>query len=191
MSEEPAYEQIHSFGGVIDVLEAVGARYAIWGGLAVTAHGEPRFTQDMDVLLDPAGLPVAVFMRRLQESGYHVDEVAVRNALGGGFFNVIHLYYQVKTDFYVPCEAGLRQMIAERVYLPFDEARQAAYVTPAAAVISKLRAYLNSRSTRHLDDIASVIRVKADSLDAEALEVAAAQMGLVGVWRALWDENRP
>jgi hypothetical protein len=28
-----AYEQSHAFGGVIDVLEAIGATYAIWGGI--------------------------------------------------------------------------------------------------------------------------------------------------------------
>ncbi|MFW6097677.1 MAG: hypothetical protein ACOC9Z_06355 [Chloroflexota bacterium] len=37
-------EQSRAMGGVIDVLEAIGANYAIWGGLAVVAHGEPRFT---------------------------------------------------------------------------------------------------------------------------------------------------
>lgn len=45
------YEHGQAFGGVIDVLEAIGAQYAIWGGVAVIAYGEPRFTQDMDILL--------------------------------------------------------------------------------------------------------------------------------------------
>ncbi len=42
------YEQSQAFGGVIDVLEAIGARYAIWGGMAVVApfhagHGHSPF----------------------------------------------------------------------------------------------------------------------------------------------------
>lgn len=45
-----AYDQSQAFGGVIDVLEAIGAKYAIGGGMAVVAYGEPRFTQDMDIL---------------------------------------------------------------------------------------------------------------------------------------------
>jgi hypothetical protein len=32
------YEQNQAFGGVIDVLEAIGATYAIWGGMAVVAY---------------------------------------------------------------------------------------------------------------------------------------------------------
>ena len=82
------YEQNQAFGGVIDVLEAIGARYAIWGGVAVVAYGEPRFTQDMDILLSPNQFAVPLFVRRLHETHYHVDEISVNRAMGGGFFNV-------------------------------------------------------------------------------------------------------
>ena len=79
------YEQSQAFGGVIDVLEAVGAQYAIWGGMAVVAYGEPRFTQDMDILLSRERFSVSLFVRRLRESYFHVDEMTVNAALGGGF----------------------------------------------------------------------------------------------------------
>lgn len=184
------YEQGQAFGGVLDVLEAIGATYAIWGGLAVVAYGEPRFTQDMDVLLSPRQFPVALFARRLRETHYHVDEIAVNSALGGGFFNVIHLGYHIKVDFYVPAEPELLAMIDGRVYLPFDEMRRAAYITPTAVVVAKLRAYENSQSTRHLDDVASIVRLQSQKLDQVRIDVAAAQLGLLGVWRALFEENR-
>lgn len=44
-------EQQQAFGGVIDVLEAIGAAYAIWGELAVVMYGQPRFTLDMESCL--------------------------------------------------------------------------------------------------------------------------------------------
>ena len=109
------YEQARAFGGVIDILEAIGASYAIWGGMAVVAHGQPRFTQDMDVLLDPSEFETALFIKRLQETHYHVDELAVRRALSGGFFNIIHLSYHIKVDFWVAVELEHKAMIAERV----------------------------------------------------------------------------
>jgi hypothetical protein len=185
------YEQSQAFGGVIDVLEAIEARYAIWGGLAVVAYGEPRFTQDMDILLSPERFAVSLFIRRLRESHFHVDEMTVNGALGGGFFNVIHLAYHIKTDFYVPVEPELQAMIAERVYLPFDEMRRAAYITPTSVVVAKLRAYQNSQSTRHLDDIASIVRLQGSDLNRERIDLAAARSGALGLWRALWEQNRP
>ena len=185
------YEQAQAFGGVIDVLEAIGATYAIWGGMAVVAYGEPRFTQDMDILLAPEGFFAAMFVRRLRETHYHVDEIAVNRALSGGFFNVIHLGYHIKTDFFVAVEPDLKDMISGRVYLPFDEMRRAAYIAPASIIIAKLKAYADSQSTRHLDDIASIIRLQGQKLDGAQLDIAAARLGLLGVWRALWAENQP
>lgn len=191
MSGKRQYDQAQAFGGVIDVLEAVGAGYAVWGGLAVVAYGEPRFTQDMDILLRGASLPVEPFVRRLTETHYHVDEQAVRRAVvDGGFFNVIHMPYAVKVDFYAPHEPYLLAMIAERVYLPFDEARRAAYVTPTSVVAAKLRAYLESGSTRHLEDVAGIVRVQGSRLDGLRLDQTAAQLGCYGVWRALWEQNQ-
>lgn len=184
------YEQNQAFGGVIDVLEAIGAKYAIWGGIAVIAYGEPRFTQDMDILLSPAQFAESLFVRRLQETHYHVDELTVGRAMTGGFFNVIHLHYHIKADFYVPVEPELRAMIRERIYLPFDEMRRAAYITPNSLVAAKLRAYQESQSTRHLDDIASVVRLQGKKLDQEHLDIVAARLNLLGVWRALWAENQ-
>ena len=185
------YEQSQAFGGVIDALEAIGAWYAIWGGLAVVAYGEPRFTQDLDILLSPNEFQVSLFVRALEKTHYHVDEIAVRQAMSGGFFNVIHLGYHIKTDFFVPTEPELLAMITQRTYLPFDEIRRAAYLTPTSIVITKLRAYEDSRSTRHLEDIASIIRLQGNKLDDRRLDIAAARLGLLGVWRAVWNENQP
>ena len=133
---ERRYDQSQAFGGVIDILEAIGAVYAIWGGLAVVAYGEPRFTQDMDVLLQGNDLSIAPFIRRLREMHYYVDEQAVRSAvLESGFFNV------------------------------------------------------DSGSTRHLDDIAGIVRVQSSRLDSERLSRLAAQLGCFGVWREVWSRN--
>lgn len=185
------YDQAQAFGGVIDVLEAVGATYAIWGGMAVVMYGEPRYTLDMDILLSPRQFPVKPFVQRLTSTHYHVDEQAVQNAVHlGGFFNVIHLHYHIKTDFYVPVEPELKAMIAERQYEAFDEMRQAAYVSTSSLVVAKLRAYENTQSTRHLDDIAGLIRMRGKKLDVAQIEVAAANLGVLGVWRNLWDSNR-
>lgn len=49
-------------------LRAEGIEYALLGGLALGEHGYPRLTQDIDLLLSPAGL--ARFRERLTGRGY-------------------------------------------------------------------------------------------------------------------------
>ena len=148
-----------------------------------------RFTQDMDILLSPRQFSVSLFVKRLRDTHYHVDEIAVNRASSGGFFNVIHLGYHIKTDFYVPVEPELLAMVADRTYLPFDEMRQAAYVSAEGTIASKLHAFAQSRSTRHLDDIGSIIRVQSSKLDAGTIDAVAARLGVLGAWRALWAAN--
>ncbi|HET6201997.1 MAG TPA: hypothetical protein VFI25_04245 [Planctomycetota bacterium] len=64
--EQVLREATAFFGGRSDVhkaarkiartLEGLGIDYAIVGALAVNAHGEPRMTSDVDVLVTPEGL---------------------------------------------------------------------------------------------------------------------------------------
>lgn len=189
MTLQNPLEQEKAFGGVLDVLNAIGATYAIWGGLAVVAYGEPRFTLDMDVLLSPYGFSENLFVKRLAEMSYHVDKGAVLNALGGGYFNVIHLPTGIKTDFYVPTDIAVRQMLQNRVWLPFDEMRTAAYVSAEAAIVSKLIAYVNSQSSRHLEDIASIIRVQGNNLRRSIIEQQVIQLDVFDLWQTIWAEN--
>jgi len=49
-------------------LDAEGIAYAVIGGMAVTAHGHPRLTLDVDILLTPAGLNK--FREQLVGRGY-------------------------------------------------------------------------------------------------------------------------
>lgn len=53
---------------VLTLLEACGARHALIGGLAVAAHGVPRATQDVDLLVGVADLDA--LHPRLLAAGY-------------------------------------------------------------------------------------------------------------------------
>ena len=53
--------KLASIEAVVRALESAGVRYLIAGGVAVNAHGYPRFTHDMDLViaLDPANIVCA------------------------------------------------------------------------------------------------------------------------------------
>jgi hypothetical protein len=83
----------------------------------------------------------------------------------------------------------LLALIAERIYLPFDEMRRAAYITATGVIASKLQAFVENGSTRHLDDIAGIVRVQGNRLDVRRLDQRAAQLGCYGVWRGIWQAS--
>ncbi len=186
---EAALEQNRAFGGVIDVLEALGIEYFIWGGVAVALYGEPRFTRDMDVVIRlPLGR-VEQMARLLKEDGYYVSVESIRDAVAHHFyFNVIHLETNIKVDFSVATPDPILQWAFEhRQIKPFDEFRQAAYIPPESAILTKLRAYADSGSERHLRDIESILRVSGDVLDLAYIDQATIRMGLFEQWRKLRD----
>ena len=79
-------EQNRAFGGVIDILEAIGVEYVIWGGVAAITYGEPRFTRDMDVLVRLHYSQVGTLARVLEEDGYYVSVEAIRDAVDRHFY---------------------------------------------------------------------------------------------------------
>jgi hypothetical protein len=183
-------EQHRAFAGVIDVLEAIGADYVIWGGVAAVAYGEQRFTHDMDVVIRLSTDDARFMAKALEEDGYHVSLPSILDTLWGGFFNIIHLETNVKVDFFVPGpDSILHWAFQHRRRLPFDEIRRASFMPPESVILTKLRAYRGSGSTRHLDDIESILRVSGPELDLAYINREAARMGVFGTWRELLDRS--
>jgi hypothetical protein len=184
-------QQNRAFGGVIDILEAMGIEYVIWGGVAAITYGEPRFTRDMDVLVRLHYNQVDTLARVLEEDGYYVSVEAIRDAVDRHFyFNTIHIETGIKIDFLVAERDPIHIWAFEhRQVKNFDEFRQAFYMPPESVILTKLQAYRNSGSTRHLDDIEGILRVSGPELDLAYVDREAARIGAFGTWRELLDES--
>jgi hypothetical protein len=184
-------EQNRAFGGVIDILESVGIEYAIWGGVAAVMYGEPRFTQDMDILVRLHHSQVDNLARLLEEDGYYISVEAIRDAVDRHFyFNAIHIETGIKTDFLVAGRDPIHVWAFEhRRVKNFDEFRQASYMPPESVILTKLQAYQDSGSTRHLDDIEGILRISGPELDLIYVDREAARIGSFGTWRELWSEH--
>jgi len=58
------------FKDFLRLLAAHCVDYAIVGGYAVARHGHPRFTGDLDILIDPAPGNIGRLLETLQEFGF-------------------------------------------------------------------------------------------------------------------------
>jgi hypothetical protein len=185
-------EQNRAFGGVIDILEATGIEYVIWGGVAAVMYGEPRFTQDMDLVVRLHHNDVNTLARLLEEDGYYVSAEAIKEAMEQHFyFNTIHLETGIKIDFHVAERDPIHTWaFKHRRMKHFDEFRQVAYMPPESVILTKLRAYQDSQSSRHLDDVAGILRVSGPELDLAYITREAARIGVFGIWRELLDQNK-
>jgi hypothetical protein len=85
------------------ILQQHGIRYHLTGGMTSVAYGEPRMTQDIDIVVDPARSKVIVddFLASLSTSDFMFHEAAVRQAIDrGGLYQLLDRVECLKLDIY-------------------------------------------------------------------------------------------
>ena len=86
---------------VAAALEACGVPYTIGGSLASSLSGEPRFTQDVDILVSLQTHQVDCLVAALG-TGFYADADALRRAFSRrSSVNLIHMPTNIKIDFFV------------------------------------------------------------------------------------------
>jgi hypothetical protein len=76
-SEPPRDALEAALADVIDALSASGAVYALIGGLATGFRSRPRYTQDIDLLIDIPQVRLPDLLERLRARRFEVDVSAV------------------------------------------------------------------------------------------------------------------
>ncbi len=172
----------------VDIFERHTIRFHLTGGLTSVLYGEPRMTQDIDIVVDNQAVVVqlAAFTSSLDESDFIFDAAAIRQALDQhGLFQLFDRSEALKLDIYprelIPGELSRSQNIEvfEGIYLPV--------VSRADAAASKLvwiskGSHKSRRNLRHICRTAAkedrdIIRRLAGQLNLESLldEVLAEQ----------------
>jgi len=166
------------------LLERLGIRYVVVGSLASSVHGEPRSTNDIDVLADLAASDVAGFVEAVG-SEYYVSETAVREAVRSGTsFNVIHLGTAVKVDVFVAGEDPFdRERIRSGLRLEVSREQTASMVLDTAehSILRKLEWYRRGGevSERQWRDVVAMLRIQGPALDRSRLDAWAERLGVV------------
>lgn len=85
------------------ILQQHGIRYHLTGGVTSAAYGEPRMTQDIDVVVDPVQSKVKVddILASLANSDFMYHEATVRQAIDqGGLYQLLDRVECLKLDIY-------------------------------------------------------------------------------------------
>ena len=157
----------------------------IVGSLASGVYGEPRFTQDIDIVLDIRSNQLARLCRAFPAPEFYVSENAAREAVAmGGQFNIIHPASGQKIDFMiVPKNDWGQSQLKRRRREEIIPGRPGYAAAPEDVILAKLWYYQEGGSEKHLRDIAAMLQVSRDLIDTEYIERWAATLGYINEWR--------
>ena len=119
-----------------ELLEAAEIPYMVVGSFASTVHGEPRTTQDLDIVIDPTPAALEHFLGHIDTDAYYVDPDTARDALRRrAMFNIIDMRSAWKVDFVMRKERSFsREELARRA-----EQEILGVVVPTASASSSVR----------------------------------------------------
>jgi hypothetical protein len=89
-------------GLFVEPLEAIGLSYMITGGVASVIYGDPRFTRDVDIVMELQHAEIAALGSAFDPAAFYVPPVeALENEMvrpEGGHFNVVHRETALRAD---------------------------------------------------------------------------------------------
>jgi hypothetical protein len=159
--------------------------YMVTGSAAVTVYGEPRLTNDVDIVLslnkDAAGRLVESYpSKTFYVPPQEVIQQENQRSSGGGF-NIIHHDTGFKADFFLAQDPlhhwGMEkknsvEIAGENVWL----------APPEYVIIRKLQFYREGGSEKHLRDIRSIMRISAGLVDEITLSRFLYEYALREIW---------
>lgn len=177
---------------LVAVLERLGVPYLVTGSMATIYYGEPRFTNDIDVVAQLRLRDVTPFCQSFPSPDFYVDEDAVREAITNfSQFNVIHPASGLKIDVMIPAGTPFNRSRFARVVRARPVANlEANLAAPEDVIIKKLEYYREGGSEKHLRDIAGMLKVSGERIDRDYLADWCARLGLADAWAAVLARTR-
>ena len=179
---------------IIEALNAAGVEYLIGGAIAEWAWGEPRATQDLDLVVNIPMKAINKLSKELEKRDMLLPaEIILDTILEDRAdipINAIHMHSGLKADLY-PVREGdeLRQSAFQRrEQVDYGPPIGKVYIhSPEDLILYKLMYFGLSQQSKHSRDIAAILKSKKNELDMSYIEKWAARLGVSSLWKEMLD----
>lgn len=171
-------------------LERLGIPYIVTGSTAGIVYGDPRLTNDVDIVVALSLTDVPAFLAAFPLDEFYAppEEVLAVEVRRGqrGHCNLIHHDSGFKADIYIAFDELHRWALAHRRVIDIGGVRMS--VAPVEYVIlRKLEYFREGGSEKHLRDIRGMLEVSAAQIDRTLLEQWIERLGLAAAWSRILD----
>ncbi len=171
-----------------ETLDRLRIPYYVTGSMASGAHGEPRFTNDIDIVLELGMDQVDALIAAFPEADFYCSRAAVVLAVRTKFqFNILHPESGLKADLIASKDDAFSRSVLSRAVRITDPAFSAWFSSPEDIILNKLLFYRDGRSDKHIRDIAGVLKVQAERIDRVYILGWVEHFGLQAEWQLALD----
>lgn len=164
----------------IDPLERCSFPYALTGSVASSIYGEPRATNDLDVVVQIGTADAPRLAAAFPPDRFYVppEEVILSeiSRAHGAHLNIIALDSMTKADLY-PLAEKQQAWFARRRPLELG-GRRVWVAAPEVVILHKLIFHREGGGEKHLRDVRAMMAAPAGDLDRDWLAAEATRLGL-------------
>ena len=172
----------HLLVEVSKILKKLNIPYLITGGMAVFVWGRPRFTADIDIVveLEKNNLSILVAeLKKLSRASYVDEDDALEALKANSEFNFVDGASGIKVDFFILNKkdefavSKISRRIAKKI---LNE--EVYFSSPEDLILNKLLWHKESGSEKQLEDVKSILKISGEILDRNYLETWAKKLDL-------------
>lgn len=184
MSQEELLAQVAA------VLDEAEIPYVVTGSVVTALYGEPRFTQDADVVVAATPGLGAKLAAAFPPSRYYAPAEDIDASLKQGIIaNIIDSDTGAKVDLHPKAADAFAESFFARRRRVTVGGMKLWFPSAEDAILSKLRwVRATGDGERHLRDARAVYMVQKETLDAEHLTNWAARLGVADLWEKIRSE---
>lgn len=172
----------HLLASVVKVLNKLKIPYIVTGGIAVLIWGRPRFTADIDIVveLQPEGVnSLANSLKKISSLPYINQEDMINALKHYSEFNFIDGTTGIKVDFWILKENDKFDLSRFKRAVVFKvSGEKIKFTAPEDLMLIKLKWYKESLSDKQLEDVKSILKISEDKIDFRYLKHWAKKLGV-------------
>jgi hypothetical protein len=169
-------------------LNELGIRYMVSGSVAAIYYGEPRLTNDVDIIVFLKREDVPRLEQAFPQGEFYcppreVIEMELAREQRG-HFNLIHEGTGFKADVYLTGHDSLHVWGMSQIQFANLDGEEVAFAPPEYVIIRKLQFYREGKSQKHLRDVSRMLVGLGEDWNRDDLTRKIREQGLQPEWDA-------
>ena len=155
--------------------EKHGIPYFITGAVAAIAYGEPRLTNDIDIVVDLPAEDIPKLKSCYPEDEFYFEEDSAR---------IIHPGSGLKIDVMIAKGDAFDEsrFLRSRRLRPVED-MEIPFASPEDVILKKMVFFKEGASDKHLRDIAGILKISSDIIDFAYIDKWTRRLGLEEIWQ--------